>query len=172
MLGRTFGLEPLALAYHQEWLEWQLVQPDWAVQLDENWMFLRILLVARRMNAALRQLYESGAWLPARRAATIGKFGVEALRAYGQLAEHCLQAGLPRFPLYPKFHMLLHQFYGLSWQAEKLSWVENPLTDSCQMCESFIGGIARLSRRVSPKSTIERTMDLYLMTLWKHWSDN
>ena len=75
------------------------------------------------------------------------------------------------FSLYPKFHLLLHQFYGLVWQAEKLSWVENPLTDSCQCCESFIGSISRLSRRVSPKSTIERTMDLYLMTLWKHWND-
>lgn len=134
-------------------------------------MFLRILLVVKRMNAALKQLYESGVWLPASRAAEVGKFGVEALRAYGQLAQHCLQTGKPRFPLYPKFHLLLHQFYGLVWQAEKLSWVENPLTDSCQCCESFIGSIARLSRRVSPKSTIERTMDLYLMTLWKYWND-
>ena len=62
--------------------------------------------------------------------------------------------GQPGYPLYPNFHMLLHQFYWLCWRADKVDRVESPLADGCQVDEGFVCVAARLSRRVSPNKRL------------------
>ena len=125
----------------------------------------------RRMNAALRLLYRGGAWLAADEAALIGEHGLTALRAMQRCAEISLANREPLYPLHAKMHMLFHQFRFLCQYSKKCCWVESPLTDACQMDEGFVGVVARLSRRVSPKTTIRRTLDLYLCLLHKHWTN-
>lgn len=52
--------------------------------------------------------------------------------------------------------------------SKKCEWIENPLADSTQMDEAFIGVVSRISRRVSPASTVRRTIDVYLTMVQKH----
>ena len=52
--------------------------------------------------------------------------------------------------------------------SKKCEWIENPLTDSTQMDEAFIGVVSRISRRVAASATISRTIDVYLTLVQKH----
>jgi hypothetical protein len=108
------------------------------------------LLARQSMNAALRLLYRGGAWLAAADSASIAFFGLEHLRAYKKLAQLSIDAREPRFPIHCKAHMLNHTFRFLELWAQQVESVENPLADSCQIDESFVGAISRFSRRVSP----------------------
>lgn len=138
-----------------------------AVQLFVSGLSTRISL-RRSANAALRQLYRSGAWLPAATAAAVGKDFMLHLRAYKRLAEESMRLREPRYPVHSKMHMLCHSFRFLIQWSRSHAWIENPLTDSTQMDEAFVGVIARFSRRVSPKMTVHRTYDLYLTSLDNH----
>lgn len=155
----------------EEWLEFQLREPDWSIQIGDDPRYITVLLVLTNMNQIFRLLYRNGVWLSAVVADEIGNLGLGALRAYERLARVSLEMGEPRFALYPKFHLLMHVFYWLVWRAARCQFIESPMTDNCQMCEGFIGSVARLSRRVSPKACVERTIAIYLISLWKHWTD-
>ena len=120
------------------------------------------------MNAALRLLYRGGAWLPAADATQIGTLGLRHVRAYKRCAELSVSMRQPRFPIHSKDHMIDHQFRFLIKWSRGCDFVENPLVDSCQLDESFVGVVARSSRRVSPASTISRTLDMYLTALQQH----
>eukprot|EP00438_Fugacium_kawagutii_P020318 Skav220840 [mRNA] locus=scaffold1888:282965:283348:+ [translate_table: standard] len=120
------------------------------------------------MNAAFRLLYNRGAWLTSADAAACARHGLLHLRAYKRLAELSLAVREPRFPVHTKFHLLNHIFRFLEVWSKDLAFVESPLTDSCQIDESFIGIISRYSRRVSPKMTVQRALDIYLCSLRKH----
>lgn len=113
----------------------------------------------------MRLLFRGGAWLCAADAASIAAAGLQHLRAYRKLAELSLLAREPRFPVHCKFHLLHHVFRFLELASKKIDWAENPLTDSTQMCEGFIGHVARMSRRVSPQQTVGRTYDVYATEL-------
>lgn len=121
------------------------------------------------MSAALRSLYSAGAWLKSEEAVQIGDHGVTALRSISKCAELSVQSRDALFPLHAKIHMMYHQFTFLQQHSKLVNWVESPLTDECQQDETFVGIVSRLSRRVSPKSTIHRCLDLYFCLLQKHW---
>lgn len=123
------------------------------------------------MNAALRMLYRAGAWLSADEAAAVSKHGCLHLRSYKRLAELSLHKREPRYPIHCKAHMLHHTFRILEQKCQALCWLENPIVDSCQIDESFVGILSRYSRRVSPKTTVHRTYDLYLTALKRHLMD-
>ncbi|CAK9011370.1 unnamed protein product [Durusdinium trenchii] len=152
-----------------EFLESALMQPDRAelVLLDRR--LALILLVAKSINSCMRKLYGAGAWLRDDEAAGIAADGLCACRGYRALATESLERGEPRFPLHSKFHMLVHTFRNMELDARKLTWQESPMCDNCQMDEGFVGQLARYSRRVSPKSTIHRMLDVYLTSLWRLW---
>ena len=124
------------------------------------------------MNAVFRKLYHCGAWLASPDALEVSALGIMTLRAQNRLAEISLALREPRFPLHVKPHMLFHTFKFLKQWGEKHPWVENPLVDACQIDESFVGVISRYSRRVSPKTTVSRTYDLYLTSLRRHLMDD
>ena len=120
------------------------------------------------MNEVFRRLFHAGYWLSSQEALAVSYAGLTSLRAYRRLAALSLEALEPRFPLHSKYHMLWHTFRFMQQQSH-LPWQESPLADSCQMDEGFIGVISRYSRRVSPKATIERTLDVYLAALHDAW---
>lgn len=137
------------------------------VLADERW---RLILVAlRSSNDAFRSLYRAGFWLRSHEAASIARSGLTSLRCYRLLAEKSMACGEPRFPLHSKYHMLYHTWRFLEKGSERLDWIESPLSDNCQMDEGFIGVLSRISRRVSPSATIERTLDVYLTALADQW---
>lgn len=122
----------------------------------------------RNINALMRTLYRSGAWLTAEDAATVASQGLVVLRANKRLAELSVIKREPRFPLHCKLHMLFHTFRFLQSWSRVHKWCENPLVDACQVDEAMVGIISRFSRRVSPKTTVWRTYDLYLTSLCRH----
>lgn len=93
---------------------------------------------------------------------------MEHLRAYKRLAEMSMGMKEPRYPVHSKMHMLCHTSRFLVVWSRSHEWIENPLVDSTQMDEAFVGILSRFSRRVSPKTTIHRTLDLYLTSLDHH----
>lgn len=153
----------------EEWLEHEMVEPLLKNQLHLDRRFLLILAMVRDINGMFRELFSRGAWLRSHEAELAGQLGMRALRCYHQLAEESVALSQPRFPVHPKFHALWRIFHALTEGAKVLRWVESPLSDSCQQDESFVGIISRYSRRVSPKQTISRAIDLYLTSLWKLW---
>ena len=147
-----------------------MAAPWLRLQLHADERYAVVLLVLRAANGLLRELYSSGAWLRQHEADLVGELGLRMLRGMRCLADMSLQKGEPRFPWHSKMHALFHTFHGLKDAASKgLEWVENPLTDSCQLDEGFVGVLSRYSRRVSPKQTICRTYDLYLTSLRDRW---
>ena len=151
-----------------EWLEEFLASDAVHEAVIANERFKLIFLATSSMNRALRLLYYGGAWLHRLEAAEISSLGLTFLRAYVKLAQICLAAKEPRFPIHSKHHMLFHTFHLMKCWAAKVQWQENPLVDSCQQDEAFVGVVSRYSRRVSPKATIERTLDVYFTSLKKH----
>lgn len=147
-----------------------MMQPLLKNQLHLDGRYILILGMLQVINAVFRELFSRGAWLRTHEAEMVGAWGLQALRFYHELAERCAAACQPRFPVHPKFHALWHIFYTLQEGAAKnLKWVESPMCDSCQQDETFVGIISRYSRRVSPKQTIWRTIDLYRTSLWKRF---
>ena len=58
----------------------------------------------------------------------------------------------------PNLHRLHHLQKEMQWQATRCKWVMNPLAYACQADEDYIGKPSRLSRRVSPKWPVRRTL--------------
>ena len=153
----------------QEWMEEWLQSADFADRVAADEIYVLILLVVKRVNALFRCLYRKGAWLNQNTARAAAGLGLESLRAYERLATIHVMKRLPRFPLHPKSHMLYHIFKFMEDSAEKNEWTESPLVDGCQQDEAFVGILSRFSRRVAPRSTIDRTYDLYTVSLREHW---
>ena len=102
-------------------------------------------------------LYHHGAFIPSARALDIGSDGLQFLRLYGELAKISFARKVKRFPLFPKFHYLNHQFLELT-EGKAFKHVPNPLIWAVQMEEDFIGKPSRLARRVSPRTAPQRVL--------------
>ena len=90
--------------------------------------------------------------------------GFAFLRAYGELAEDLFQLQKPwLFPLYPKAHIFHHTIIRLRHEASEKGLSVNPMVYSCQMDEDVVGKTSRLSRRVSIRCTMQRTLERYLV---------
>ena len=118
----------------------------------------------RCINKALVGLYHHGAFIPSARALDIGNDGLQFLRLYGDLAKIAFARKVKRFPLFPKFHYLNHQFLEVTL-GKPLKHVINPLLWSVQMQEDFIGKPSRLARRVSPRKAPQRVLQRTLLAI-------
>ncbi|CAK9055486.1 unnamed protein product [Durusdinium trenchii] len=163
------GMGKAFLASAMEWMEVWLSDPSRVELVASEQRLQLVLLVLRSINELFRTLYRSGAWLDQATAKRVAFLGLQSMRGYRKLAVLSVALRQPRFPVYPKFHMLFHAFRFVELSAEANEWTESPLTDSCQMDETFIGVLSRYSRRVSPKDTISRTYDIYLTSLHQQW---
>ena len=56
-----------------------------------------------------------------------------------------------RYALIPKLHMLHHSAMRMRQECEKAAYCTNPLSESVQMQEDFIGRPSRISRRVGDR---------------------
>lgn len=121
--------------------------------------------IRKNFNRFFEKLYSCGAWLHPDESGQLAAWGLVALRAQHKLATLSVQMREPRFPLHCKTHMTFHMCRIMSMYSEKRIFCESLLVDGCQICESFVGIVSRYSRRVSPRATIERTLDIYLTSL-------
>lgn len=115
------------------------------------------------MNLFFSELYGSGYWIHSRKACKLAKLVEVFLLSYQRAAVLCGQAGLCRFPLVPKLHMLNHVGKRLEDEAAMATWCRNPLCESVQMQEDYVGKPSRVSRRVNARVVHERVISRSLV---------
>ena len=115
------------------------------------------------MNFFFSELYASGYWIRSRKAFKLARLVEVFLVSYQRAAWLCANAGLNRFQLVPKLHMLSHVGKRLEDEAASATWCRNPLCESVQMQEDFVGKPSRVSRRVNARTVHERVISRTLV---------
>lgn len=137
--------------------------------LLKNWLEKSKASSTRALNFFMRSLYRSNVFIPSNEAAGIINAGWHFLKAYARLAFLSHQAKESRFPLLPKAHMLYHVVHWMKVQRLAVAWVENPIQYSCASDEDFIGRFCALTRAVSPRQRILRSLQRYLSQVSLYW---
>ena len=135
-----------------------------------------LLLVAKRaamdLNVLLSFLYNAALFLDRDECNFVYKKGMCFLQTYTDLATKLFNLGRPHlFPLFPKGHAVHHIWYTIYLDSIEYGFSMNPLSASCQQDEDTVGRTSRLSRRVSVKLTMRRTLERHLLTCYKVWKD-
>ena len=114
----------------------------------------------------LRTLFSEGFFLTEQGAHKSIAAGYAFLQSYGQLAKTAMNSGRALYKLKPKAHSMAHLVLEMltQFRCNKCS-VCNPVASSTFMCEDFIGRVARLSRRVSPRVQGQKVINRYLTAL-------
>lgn len=123
---------------------------------------------AKSINACLRLLYESGAWMDENEARKAAQLGLQFLRRYARLALLAHQQNQRLWLVMPKHHALHHLLINMLQESEK-GPVMNILCTSVQQDEDFIGRGSRLSRHVSSINTSDRMIDRYLQAAYSKY---
>ena len=76
---------------------------------------------------------------------------------------------MSRTPLAPKCHMFDHVVYKMKEQSQRAECVENPIIYSTASDEDFIGRFCYLTRCVSPRQRILRSLQQYLTQVYLFW---
>ena len=115
------------------------------------------------MNWFFSQLYGEGYWIRSEKALKLARMVQIFLLAYQRCAMLCAQANKSRLMLVPKLHMLSHVEKRLADDARRSSWCRNPLGESVQMQEDYVGRPSRVSRRVDARMVHERVINRALV---------
>ena len=115
------------------------------------------------MNLFFSELYGSGYWIRSHKALKLAKLVEVFLLSYQRAAWVCAQRGKNRFQLVPKLHMLNHVGLRMEDDASKAPWCRNPLGESVQMQEDYVGRPSRVSRRVNARTVHERVISRTLV---------
>ena len=123
------------------------------------------------LNEALSIIWSTDVWMTKQQASRAGNLGLYFLRAYLRLGELAMQERLPRYPIFPKHHMLYHCFFYLASSASQFDNVYNVVCEACSQDEDFIGKVSRVSRRSGTRAIIKGAIRRYLVccgTVWHH----
>ena len=114
----------------------------------------------------MRILLSSDFFLEQQQASEAISCGHSFLVKYATLARLCQRDKLCLFALKPKLHMLAHLVLRMleQYRIDKFA-VINCVSESTFMAEDFIGKVARLSRRVSPKLQGLKLIYRYLIAI-------
>ena len=101
-------------------------------------------------------------WLPKACTGFMMKQGLQALRAYSFCAKMAMQSHRRLFCMRPKFHSWAHTVFELKKSYDmSISETLSPAVFNCEANEDFIGRISRISRHVSPRLVIFRSLQRY-----------
>ena len=125
------------------------------------------------MNLAISVMYSEGFFIRCERALKVAKLWLLFLQKYSLASLLVYRKGLNRFATIPKLHMLHHGCMRLLREAQQAQrnstiWTLNPLSESVQMQEDWIGRPSRLSRRVCPKLVHLRVCQRLLISTMHH----
>ena len=123
----------------------------------------------RAINYFMSSVYKSNAFIAKAKAIPIISAGLHFLKGYARLAFLCHQTNLSRFPLAPKCHMFFHVVYKMKEQTQRAEFIENPIIYSTASDEDFIGRFCYLTRCVSPRQRILRSLQRYLTQVYLFW---
>jgi hypothetical protein len=102
-------------------------------------------------------------FMSAEAAAEYRDAGFAYLRLYNSLAHSCVQAGVRRWKVRPKCHVLAHIF--LRTEFSRM----NPRFWSCWSDEDYIGKVCKLARATHSGTVARRTLDRWLANLAVRW---
>eukprot|EP00438_Fugacium_kawagutii_P030757 Skav215262 [mRNA] locus=scaffold2881:7081:7767:- [translate_table: standard] len=113
----------------------------------------------------LRGLYSFEVFLPKADAKRIATHGLTFLKLYGRWVWMAWRDGKALFMKRPNFHRLHHILTEMISQSDVVDaqYVISPLAYSTQPDEDFIGRPSRLSRRVSPRLSVQRALQRSLI---------
>ena len=124
------------------------------------------------VGAFFRILYASGYFLQSNDAREAILSGLACVRQFVLLATLCVSKKLCLFKVTPKLHMFCHVLLAMLQQYRiDPTAVINPLAQATFQCEDFVGRVARLSRRVSPKIYGTKVISRYLAAIEKSFKD-
>ena len=109
-------------------------------------------------------MHSHGVFLPAACAKLQVKSGLAFIRGYAWNANFCMERSVSGFRLRPKLHYMHHLI--LETQQQLDQGAQFALSSALWLCESnedFIGRLARVSRRVSARTSALRTTQRYLV---------
>ena len=125
---------------------------------------------SKDINYFMSILYRSKLFLSAEDSAAVCKAGWHFLQGYNRLAMLTFQDGNPKFTLIPKIHMMWHLVHKMHVQSQHCKFVLNPMAESCSVEEDVIGRFCYLTRHVSPRMRIIRSLERYLTQVLLVWS--
>ena len=134
--------------------------------LKKDKMLEYILTACRAAGALLRTLFKGSFWLSKHEAEKVIERGYEFARMYILLVRCSLDRQLCLFKIKPKLHMFCHLIHmALVQYRVDASSVVNMLAHSTFQCETFVGHVARMSRRVSAKAHGAKILHRYLVAM-------
>lgn len=137
---------------------------------DEQGYLKECADAAQHMNALFGSLFTAAAFLDANEGSYIANLGFAFLCVYNKMAHVCYNAGRPYlFPMYPKLHHLHHTWIKILQDITSAGYAINPLVTACQQDEDAIGRTSRISRRVSIRLTMTRTLERVLVLAHSCW---
>jgi hypothetical protein len=134
---------------------------------DDHLCVLRAMrTIAIASIEVFEMLYALPLWIPRDVALEVHKRFKLVIKGYQYMAHTTNAMGYNLFSNIPKLHMTHHVAVELlrNLQAGH-AFIMNPLQHSTEMDEDFIGRISRLSRKVSPRLVMLRTIQRYLVAL-------
>eukprot|EP00435_Cladocopium_sp_Y103_P060123 s185_g21.t2 len=115
------------------------------------------------INTAVSFMYANGYWIKSDEARKLSMWIMVFLQGFTTCAEITLREGCQRYALMPKLHFLHHSAWRLLQEARRGRYAVNPLSESVQCQEDYIGRPCRLSRRVDVRLIHSRVMERALI---------
>ena len=139
---------------------------------DQSGLLPLCLEAIKQLNNAMSFLYNAPLFLESNECEYVHDRGMCFVQTYSTLATKCFNLGRAHlFPLFPKLHACHHVFLSLHQSSLTCGIGLNPLSASCQLDEDTIGRVSRVSRRVSSRLVILRTLQRHLVACWSVWTD-
>lgn len=155
-----------------DWLMVEIFRGDHGDEWGSDAILHGIQAYGKAVGAFLRILYASGYFLESNDAREAIFNGLACSRQFVALATLCVGQKLCLFKVTPKLHMFCHVLLAMLQQYRiDPTAVINPLAQATFQCEDFVGRVARLSRRVSPKIHGTKVILRYLAAIEKSLKD-
>ncbi|CAE7621704.1 unnamed protein product [Symbiodinium sp. CCMP2592] len=134
-----------------------------AADVAQSRMLQVMSSASEAVGCFMRELLRAPLWLSPEQAQRAGEASLHFLQCYAKLVHIFYTKGECKYNLVPKLHNMHHLSLGLLDSASKGQSATNPLSYACFQDEDFIGRVSRLSRRISPKLLVRRTVERYLI---------
>jgi len=121
---------------------------------------------AEQMHFFLENVYKQPLWIYGPDACRIATHGRRFLKTQQKAAVSAHEKGRALFLFMPNLHRLDHLFRTMHDHGATCGVALNPLVWATQADEDFISRPSRLSRRVSPRLIVQRTLDRALLACY------
>ena len=123
------------------------------------------------INELFKCLFRADLFLTEEECGYVVGRGMRWLQTYYFMAQEMFTAGRPWiFPLYGKLHMFHEQMLQILKDCRMHKTSISPILYACQVDEDVVGKTSRLSRRVSIRRVMHRTLDRYKIAAFTAFS--